>query len=198
MFCASGCWCSSTHGKHTTTSRIYETLCYFLELMRASIFPMWFSCVHNQPFVLLRFHGWEQSQLESVHEKKREKHLGTLGDRDATVTHPWYGYTLPWNGYTLPWNDHTLPWRMPPPKSPQNWVEFEKNRKSNWGCLLMFSTCLGFPTIGSQVGQCSIQQKHNNELYHIYHVFDVMSISSISFRPLGFVGVPVVYYCEPS
>ena len=89
MFCASGCWCSSTHGKHTTTSRIYETLCYFLELMRASIFPMWFSCVHNQPFVLLRFHGWEQSQLESVHEKKGKKTFGnTRGpwrDRDASV-----------------------------------------------------------------------------------------------------------------
>ena len=133
MFCASGCWCSSTHGKHTTTSRIYETLCYFLELMRASIFPMWFSCVHNQPFVLLRFHGWEQSQLESVHEKKGKKHLGTLGDRDATVTHPWYGYTLPWNGYTLPWNDHTLPWRMPPPKIASKLGGILKKQKKQLG-----------------------------------------------------------------
>ena len=37
--------------------------------MRPSVFPMWFSCVHNQPIALLRFHGWEKSQLESVHGK---------------------------------------------------------------------------------------------------------------------------------
>ena len=28
MFSASGCWCSSTHGKHTTTTGIYEALCF--------------------------------------------------------------------------------------------------------------------------------------------------------------------------